>query len=163
MPASENQRKGNRPVGLTAADGGPADANHSVFTPSDGDMFTERRRAAVAARVVYMFLATVLVRERDDNLRPMQNSGCAYYYSVRDTINQLVASQKPLEHDSFANLLILFVYRTYNPLLQDHKLLQSHRHAAKFRELLAARLGGQSQIPALCAAALRGTVARVDL
>ena len=69
-----------------------------------------------------------------------------------------VRGEKPLAHDQYENLVILYVFRTYNPLLQDATMLQTHEFASDFRDLLKERLEGSTSFPALCGAALKSAV-----
>ena len=69
-----------------------------------------------------------------------------------------VRDQQPLPHDVYENLVTLFLFRTYNPLLQDHTLLQTHEFAAEFKALLKERLEGSTSFPAMCGAALKSAV-----
>ena len=69
-----------------------------------------------------------------------------------------VRDQRPLAHDRYENLVILYVFRTYNPLLQEATMLQTHEFASDFRDLLKERLEGSTSFPALCGAALKSAV-----
>lgn len=57
------------------------------------------------------------------------------------------------------NLLVLFVFRSYNPFLQEHRLLQTHRRGDLLRELLKNRLAGSTRFPGLCSVAVSRSVA----
>ena len=69
-----------------------------------------------------------------------------------------VRERAPLPHDAFQNVLTLYVFKTYNPLLQDSKLLQTHEFADDFRSLLKERLDGSTSFPKLCGQALKSAV-----
>jgi hypothetical protein len=52
----------------------------------------------------------------------------------------------------------LFVFRTWNPLVANPRLLTDGEFAADYRELLRARLEGKTLLPELCGDAMRWAV-----
>jgi hypothetical protein len=163
VPASENSKKGAAPIRFLAPD--PDDPNrpdHALFAP-DADYFSEARHAVCARRVLYAFLAYGLVTEQHDahsSLR-QQGPGCAYYARprVRDHLLRVVRDHPAAEHERFANVMTLFVFRTWNPLVANPKLLAEGEFADDYRQLLRARLEGTTRLPQLCGDAMRAAVA----
>jgi hypothetical protein len=162
VPAMQNAKKGARPIWFVSdVPSDPDKVDHSWFAPEERDRFSPQRQAAVAARIFYIFLSNPLVTQQNDAQSALQRKGgCAYYANphVHDHMLKTVRTEKPLVHDAYVNLVILYVYRTYNPLLMDPSLLDKHEFAADFRELLKERLEGSTSFPALCGAALQSAV-----
>jgi hypothetical protein len=164
IPANQNSKKGARPVRFVSDDPtDPQKVDHSWFASDDPRMFTGARQAAVASRILYMFLSNPLITQQQDSQSSLdrQGAGCSYYANnvVRTHLLDVVRQNTSLRHDVFANLVCLFVYRVWNPLLSDNVMLQTHAHAVHFRELLHERLSASTSFPAICGAAIRGSVA----
>ena len=163
VPASENSRKGAAPIRFLAPDpDDPERPDHTLFAP-DADYFSESRHAVCARRVLYSFLAYGLVTEQHDahsSLRE-QGPGCAYYARprVRDHLLRVVRDHPAAEHERFVNVMTIFVFRTWNPLVANPRLLIEGEFAAEYRQLLSARLEGTTRLPQLCGDAMRAAVA----
>lgn len=163
IPAMQNAKKGARPIWFTSdVPSNPGKVDHSWFMLDDPTLFTPRRQAAAAARVFYTFLSYPLITQQNDSQSALdrQGKGCSYYANQHVHAHMLatVRDQQPLPHDVYENLVTLFLFRTYNPLLQDHTLLHTHEFAPEFKALLKERLEGSTSFPAMCGAALRSAV-----
>jgi hypothetical protein len=162
IPANENSKKGSSPIRFIAPDpDDPSRPDHSLFAP-DEDYFSEARHAVCARRILYSFLAYGLITEQHDahsNLRD-QGPGCAYYAlpRVRDHLLRTVRAHTAADHEQFVNVMTLFVFRTWNPLVANPRLLTDGEFAADYRELLHARLEGKTLLPELCGDAMRWAV-----
>ena len=147
IPATQNRSKGARPVYFVSdLPSSPDKVDHGLFQPKEPKFFSPGRQAAVAARIFYTFLSNPLVTQQTDSQSALdqQGKGCSYYAipHVHKHMIDLVQEQEPLQHDAYENLLILYVFRTYNPLLQTPKLLDTHEFAEDFKALLKVRLDG---------------------
>jgi len=163
VPAMQNSKKGARPIWFVSdTPSDPQKVDHSWFYLDDRTMFTPDRQAACAARIFYMFLSSPMITQQTDaqSALDQQGKGCGYYANERVHRHMLtrVREQTQLPHDAFQNTLILYAFKTYNPLLQDSKLLQTHEFAEDFRGLLKERLDGSTSFPKLCGQALRSAV-----
>ena len=163
IPAMQNAKKGARPIWFVSdVPSEPDKADHSWFAPDDRRLFSPQRQAAVAARIFYTFLSNPLVTQQNDAQSALdrQGKGCSYYANRHVHAHMLatVRDQRPLAHDRYENLVILYVFRTYNPLIQEATMLQTHEFASDFRDLLKERLEGSTSFPALCGAALKSAV-----
>ena len=89
-----------------------------------------------------------------------QGKGCGYYAneSVHRHMLSRVREQTPLPHDVFQNVLMLYIFKSFNPLIQEQTLFENHEFADDFRILLKERLDGSTSFPKLCGQALRSAV-----
>lgn len=163
VPAMQNSKKGARPIWFVSdTPSDPQKVDHSWFYLDDRSMFTPDRQAACAARIFYMFLSNPMVTQQSDaqSALDQQGKGCGYYANehVHRHMLSRVREQTPLPHDVFQNVLTLYVFKTYNPLLQERDLFDTHEFADDFRSLLKERLDGSTSFPKLCGQALRSAV-----
>ena len=93
--------------------------------------------------------------------RAASRDGCASYARprVRDHLLRVVRDHPAAEHERFVNVMTIFVFRTWNPLVANPRLLIEGEFAAEYRQLLSARLEGTTRLPQLCGDAMRAAVA----
>ena len=168
LPVAENTKKGNSAIKYVSIDADEAQPDHALFEPTElatggEDVWTEARQAVSARRVAYTFLSYGLASEQQNGHSGLadQGAGCGYYAraNVRGHIERVVRENTAAAHEKDANRMLLFVNRTWNPLVEQPDLLQSGEFAAEFRRLLRQRLEGDTQLPWLCNLAIRGAVA----
>jgi len=162
VPSGENSKKGAKPIRFIGIDAdNPNAPDKNLYSPV-GDSFTEARQAMCARRIFYTFLSYPLVSE-EHNTHSALTAGCSYYANDRVHAHMLriVRDETPNEHETFVDLLTLFVNRTHNPLVTKPDLLDADRSEFSnlFRGLLRARLDGDSALPSLCSSALQRVVA----
>ena len=80
-------------------------------------------------------------------------------YHVRWHIERVAREQQPPEHEEFANLMTLLVFRTWNPVIANPKILTDGEFAADYRALFKARLEGSTALSRLRRSAMKSAVA----
>lgn len=180
VPARENLQKSMKAIRFASDD--PLDArrvSHSWFSP-DTDYFSEQRQASCIARIYYMFLSYPMISQGSNPEASLQDQGAgsSVYANVHAhmtrrelldrtfcarqrelCVSRVLEEQPAVRHDRFLNLLSLFLFRSYNPFLQEHRLLQTHPRGDLLRQLLTDRLSGSTRFPGLCSAEVSRSVA----
>eukprot|EP00966_Prymnesium_polylepis_P112459 2601616-Prymnesium_polylepis.1 len=83
-----------------------------------------------------------LLRQHGDSGNPLAGKGgCTYYSDVKDHLLTVTDSEAVHAHDASANVMTLFLTRSYNPLVESPTLLSgAHPNARDFAQLLDDRL-----------------------
>lgn len=167
VPKYENEKKGNAPIMYLSVDPYEPQPDHSTFEPREllnggAEVFTERRQAVTARRVVYTYLSYGLVTEQHDANSGLgqQGKGCGYYaiQRIRQHMERIVRENAPAQHERDVNWMQLFALKTWNPLLEKPNLLQDGEFATEYRQLFQRRLDGHTELPWLCGLAIRSAV-----
>lgn len=167
LPVTENSKKGSAPIAYLSIDPDEPAPDHAVFDPTTlekggDDVWTERRQAVSARRVLYTFLSYGLVTEQHDAHSGLadQGAGCGYYARPRvfEHLLRIVRDNPAAQHEWEANRLLLYATGCWCPLAENANLLSVGEFAADFRALLKARVEGDTQLPWLCGLAIRDAV-----
>jgi len=168
IDVTENSKKGNAPIAYLSLDPDEPAPDHGLFEPTrlqngGTDVWTEKRQAVSARRVVYTFMSYGLVTEQHDAHSALgeQGAGCAYYAHprVREHVERIVRDQPADAHERDVNNLLLFAVKFWNPLIEHPDLLDVGEFASHFRKLFKARLAGTTELPWLCNLAIGDAVA----
>tara|TARA_B110001450_G_scaffold223239_1_gene220244 strand:- start:228 stop:812 length:585 start_codon:yes stop_codon:yes gene_type:complete len=167
-PLVENSKKGNKPIAFIGIDPDEAAPDNGVFDPTElqkgsTELWSEKRQAVSARRVIYTFLSYGLLTEKHDAHSGLadQGAGCGYFArdDVRDHMERIVRSNAAAAHETDANLTMLYALKTWNPLVADRSILTTGEFAPDFSKLLKDRLAGDTQLPWLCGVVIGGVVA----
>ena len=164
VPSQQNLKKGAKPVRFVSdSPHNPNKACHTLFSP-DLTTFKKMHQKSVAVRIFCMFLSNPLITEHSDvrSAIDQQCKGCSYYAdtTVHEHMLELLKDNIAPPDDRHQNLVILYLFRSYNPLLETPSLLHSVQEplAPLFTELLRQRLQGETSLPTFCGAALKSAV-----
>lgn len=168
VPNIENSKKSNFSIQWLPLDADEDRPDSGLFDPRElrtggPDFWTEGRQAVSAKQVLYTFLSYGLITETSEKHVSLEDRGPGSgYYSrdrVRNHMMRVVGENEAKDHDKRVDDLLLFVTRTHNPLVHNHRLLEEDEFADDFKRLLKQRLEGETSFPALISQAIRRSVA----
>ena len=70
----------------------------------------------------------------------------------------MARDQRPPDHEVFVNWMMLYVFKTWNPMIAEPWILADGDMAADYRALLQLRLRGATDLPRLAGAAMESAV-----